>query len=101
MKAWKNLSSDRLIEKAFHTDNLGKLIQAAQIRRNIYLGLFCISFLSILVCALTNRPHVAIVALFLTTLSLVVVTKYDIHLMFLRIIRNQQAKKLEQDTEEN
>jgi uncharacterized membrane protein YjjP (DUF1212 family) len=91
----ENLDSDRNIDDAMHSDNIEKLIRGARLRRNIYLCLFFISFLSILLCALISLPTFAIVALFLTTLSLVIITKYDIHLLFLRIIHKQQLTKAE------
>ena len=101
IKGLEDLTSDNLIEEALRSENIEKLIRGARIRRNIYLWLFCISFFCILVGALTSLPTFAVVALFLTTLSLVVITKYDVHLVFLRIIHKQQIKKAEQEAQQD
>ena len=100
IKDFGNMDSDQFIDDALHSGHIEQLIRGARIRRNIYLLMFIISFFSIVVCAVISLPTFAVVALFLTTLSLVIITKYDIHLLFLRIIHKQQLGKAEREAQE-
>jgi len=83
----KELNNTRFLEEAFDERHNRRLAKAARFRRNIYLALFFAGFACILATAFTDRMELSILALFLATLSLVVVTKYDTQLFFLRIIK--------------
>ena len=92
---FRKIDSER-INTALHDENIEGLIRSTLIQRNIFLCFFIICFLSILACALLGLSTLTVVALFLTTISLVITTKYNTHLLFLRIIQRQNRKKEEQ-----
>ena len=95
IKGFEDLNNERFLNEAFETEHNQKLGRAARARRNIYLGLFVVGFVCIFVAALAGWLVLSILSLFLATLSLVVMTKYDTQLFFLRIIRLRGAKEEE------
>lgn len=93
IKGLKYLNGSQTIDKALHAENLEHLTRAAWIRRAVYLAMFFLSFSMIPVCAITEQMSATITSVFLTTISLVIVTKYDIHIQFLRIIKADHIKR--------
>jgi hypothetical protein len=92
----EELNSERFLNEAFDVEHNADLTKAARLRRNVYLLLFLIGFVCIFITASCNRVTLCILSLFLATISLVVMTKYDTQLAFLRVLHLR-----EKSTEEN
>lgn len=84
------LNTERFLHEAFDVRYRKKLIRAARLRRNVYLVLFLIGFICIFLAGLSGFLILSILSLFLATLSLVVVSKYDTQLFFLKIIAEKE-----------
>lgn len=80
-------NNDRFLNEAFDPECNQKLARKARTRRNIYLWLFLTAIACIFITALTAQKTLCILSLFLATISLVVMTKYDTQLFFLEILR--------------
>lgn len=80
------LNTERFLTEAFDAACRKKLILAARLRRNVYLALFLTGFACIFVAGLSGQLLLSILSMGLATLSLVVMTKYDTQLFFLKII---------------
>ena len=89
------LNTDRFLNDAFEPEHNPALLKAALLRRNIYLALFITGLVCIFITAFTSQMMLCILSLGLSTLSLVVMTKYDTQAFFLRII--QLRSKEEED----
>lgn len=94
---FEDLNNERFLEEAFNPDNNAELIRATRIRRNIYLWLFLTGICCIFITAVTLQMHMSILSLFLATVSLVVMTKYDTQLHFLTEIRLRNEKKSQEE----
>ena len=70
--------------KRFKPEFHSKWIKDTLLRRNIYLWLFLTGIACIFITAFTGQMLMSILSLFLATVSLVVMTKYDTQLFFLR-----------------
>lgn len=79
----EDLNNDQFLQEAFDPENNEKWIRAARLRRNVYLWFFLTGIACIFITAFTHQMHMSILSLFLATLSLVVMTKYDTQLYFL------------------
>ena len=93
---WKeigNLNSKRFLREAFDTKARKKLIRAVRLRRNVYLVLFFIGFFCIFVAGFSGWVLLSVLSLFLATLSLVVVAKYDTQVFFLKVIEEKGAEE--------
>lgn len=84
---------ETLIEETYDPKRTDALILGTYIRRNIYLGLFVTGFICTLITALMNRMTLCILSLFLATISLVVMTKYDTYHFFLKILKETHEHK--------
>ncbi len=84
-----DLNNERFLHEAFDATCRKKFIHAARFRRNVYLALFAVGFICIFVAGLAGLTTLSILSLFLATLSLVVMTKYDTQLFFLLIIKQK------------
>lgn len=84
------LNTERFLHEAFDATCRKRLIRAARLRRNVYLALFLAGFACIFIAGLSGLPLLCILSLFLATLSLVVMTKYDTQLLFLKIIGKKE-----------
>ncbi len=91
LKGIGDLNNKRFLDEAFNPRFQKKLIRSARLRRNVYLGLFVAGFLCIPIAALLGFLLLTILSLFLATLSLVVMTKYDTQLFFLKIIEKKEG----------
>lgn len=89
----EELNNDRYLERAFEPEFHDRFARAARLRRNVYLVLSVVGFGCILAATLLGRFLLSVLSLFLATLSLVVMTKYDTQLHFLQVIRQRGAGK--------
>ncbi len=83
------LNNECFLREAFNAKIRKKLLRSALLRRNVYLALFIIGFICIFVAGLSGLTTLSILSLFLATLSLVVVSKYDTQLFFLKLIQKK------------
>ncbi len=84
------LNGDHYLHQAFDPLLRKKLVRAARFRRNVYLALFFIGIICIFVAGFSGWATLTVLSLFLATLSLVVVTKYDTQVFFLKIIAKKE-----------
>jgi uncharacterized membrane protein YjjP (DUF1212 family) len=84
------LNNGHYLHKAFDPQLREKLIRAARLRRNVYLVLFFIGIVCIFIAGFSGWATLSCLSLFLATLSLVVVTKYDTQVFFLKIIAEKE-----------
>ena len=89
----QDLNNEVFLNDAFNADHHESLLKAARIRRNIYLWFSLTGFACIFITVFTGEFLMSILSLFLATLSLVVMTKYDTQLFFLRIIRMRELQR--------
>lgn len=83
------MNSEYFLRKAFDPQVRKKLIRAAYFRRNVYLVLFFIGISCIFIAGFSGWVLLSILSLFLAMLSLVIVTKYDTQVVFLKIIEEE------------
>lgn len=89
-KIFEDLNNARFLQEAFDATCRQKFIRATLLRRNTYLILFLVGFICIFIAGFGGRMLLSILSLFLSTISLVVMTKYDTQLAFLKIISKQE-----------
>ena len=92
LKKLGELNTERFLHEAFDAECRKKLVRAARLRRNIYLILFLVGFACIFIAGFSGWMLLSILSLFLATLSLVVMTKYDTQLFFLKVIEEKKEK---------
>ena len=93
----EDLNNDRFLDEAFNPEANERWIRATRLRRNVYCGFFLTGFACIFITAFTHQPSMSILSLFLATLSLVVMTKYDTQLSFLRILKLREDRQKERE----
>jgi len=93
----EDLNNDRFLKEAFNQDANAKWERAALLRRNIYLWLFLTGIACIFITALTRQVVMSFLSLFLALLSLVVMTKYDTQLTFLRMLKKKSSSSGEEE----
>lgn len=86
-----DLNNKHFLRGAFDKKTREKLLRFARFRRNVYLALFIIGFICIFITGFSDRLPLSIMSLFLATLSLVVMTKYDTQVFFLNIISEKDV----------
>lgn len=84
------LNNEHYMRQAFDPLLRKKLVRAARFRRNIYLVLFFVGIICIFIAGFSGWAVLSVLSLFLATLSLVVVTKYDTQVFFLKIIATKE-----------
>ena len=89
MKDFK-LNNENYLRQAFDPLLRKKLVRAARFRRNVYLVLFFVGIFCIFIAGFSGWAVLSVLSLFLATLSLVVVTKYDTQVLFLKIIAEKE-----------
>lgn len=99
MKILGDMNNERFLKEAFDPERNRQHTKAACLRRNIYCGLFLAGIICIFITAFINQILLATLSLGLALLSLVVMTKYDTQISFLRSIRRQQDQPGASDTE--
>lgn len=89
----EDMNSERFLNEAFDQECRIQWSKNATLRRNIYLWLFVVAILCLFYTAIIDRMTLCILSLFLATISLVVMTKYDTQLYFLNILqlRDEQS----------
>lgn len=94
----EDMNSERFLNEAFDEQLRIRSQKNARIRRNIYLGLFLTGMVCMVYTAMIDRMTLCVLSLFLATVSLVVMTKYDTQLHFLNILHLRELRKdVEQD----
>ena len=91
LKNFGELNTERFLREAFDATCRKKLIRSARLRRNVYLTLFLVGFFCVFIAGLSGFPLLCILSLFLATLSLVVMTKYDTQIFFLKILAKKEG----------
>jgi hypothetical protein len=92
MPKLEQLNNERFLNEAFDSKYHDKWENDARVRRNVYLWLFLTGVACVFITACTRQDTLCILSLFLATISLVVMTKYDTQLYFLRILRLRGSK---------
>jgi hypothetical protein len=87
----EDLNNDRFLAEAFNKETNAKWERAALLRRNVYLWFFLTGIACIFITAFTRQLLMSVLSLFLATLSLVVMTKYDTQLHFLRMLKARNS----------
>jgi hypothetical protein len=96
----EDLNNDRFLKEAFGKETNAKLERAVLLRRNVYLWFFLTGIACIFITAFTRQLLMSVLSLFLATLSLVVMTKYDTQLHFLRMLKTRNSGSDEENPEE-
>ena len=91
-------NSARFLNEAFDPVHHARWERGVRLRRNIYLWFFLTGIACIFITALTRQYLLCTLSLFLATLSLVIMTKYDTQLYFLNILRLRQGQKSNEAT---
>jgi len=86
MKLLEDLNSARFLDEAFDPEHNKRLLQAALLRRNVYLAFFLTGIACVFITALSGQVLLSFLSVGLATLSLVVMTKYDTQAFFLKVI---------------
>lgn len=86
----EDLNNDQFLDEAFEAEHNDRLVQAARMRRNIYLWLFLTGIACLFITLFTEDMTMSVLSLFLATISLVVMTKYDTQLRFLQTLRMRE-----------
>lgn len=89
----EKIDSERFMHEAFDETKRACWKKGIIIRRNIYLSLFILGMLCMLFTALIERTTLCILSLALAIISLVVMTKYDTQLHFLKILQVRETLK--------
>ncbi len=89
----QDLNNERFLDEAFNPETNAVWIRAVRLRRNVYLWLFLTGIGCLFITAFTHQIHMSILSLFLATLSLVVMTKYDTQLRFLTKLKLREVKE--------
>ena len=97
----ENLNNDRFLEEAFNKKTNAKWERAVLLRRNVYLWFFLTGIACIFITAFTRQLLMSILSLFLATLSLVVMTKYDTQLHFLQMLKPRDSASDEEDQDDD
>ena len=89
----EGMNSERFLTEAFDPELHNRRERGVHLRRNIYLGLFWVGMAGTGITALSDRILLSVLSLFLAVISLVVMTKYDTQLFFLRIIKRREENR--------
>ncbi|MEN8255017.1 MAG: hypothetical protein ABFR33_06060 [Verrucomicrobiota bacterium] len=93
MKESGSLNKKRLQREVFDPKCQQKLLRSARLRRNVYLVLFLIGNVCIFISGFAGKVLLSVLSLFLATLSLVVMTKYDTQVFFLKILEKKGSEE--------
>ncbi len=95
----EDINNEQFLKKAFDPEHNKERVRCTLIRRNIYLWLFLTGIACIFITAITHQMHMSILSLLLATISLVVMTKYDTQLFFLRNLTLREDEEAKFDEE--
>lgn len=84
------LNNRHYMHRAFDPELRKRLVRAARFRRNVYVVFFFIGLFCLFVAGFSGWATLSCLSLFLATLSLVVVSKYDTQVFFLKIIAEKE-----------
>jgi hypothetical protein len=84
------LNNDKYMHQAFDPHHREKLVRTARRRRSLYMILCFIGVGCVAIAGLVEMPTVCCLSLLLSTLAIVVVTKYDTQLLFLDVIEKRE-----------
>lgn len=90
---FEKIDSERLVHAAFDETMRTRMTRYALVRRNVYLWLFGIGMACTLYTAFTSCTTICVLSLFLAIISLVVMTKYDTQLHFLKVVQTREELK--------
>ena len=93
----EEMNSERFLKEAFKPEFHNKWLHDALLRRNIYLWLFLTGIACIFITAFTHQTLLMTLSLFLAIISLVVMTKYDTQLFFLRGLKLPESAEAAAD----
>ena len=96
----EDLNNDRFLNEAFNKETNAKWERAVLLRRNVYLWFFLTGIACIFITAFTRQLLMSILSLFLATLSLVVMTKYETQLHFLQMLKPRDPGSDEEDQDD-
>ena len=91
LKELGDLNNERFLREAFDAKFRNKLIRSARLRRNVYLVLSLAGFFCIFIAGFSGWLLLTVLSLFLSPLSLVVMTKYDTQVFFLKVIAEKEG----------
>ena len=97
----EDMNNERFLEEAFNKNTNTKWERAALLRRNVYLWIFLTGIACIFITAFTRQLLMSVLSLFLATLSLVVMTKYDTQLHFLQMLKPRDSTSDEEDPDDD
>ena len=89
----EEMNSERFMNEAFDQNMRNRWAKSATIRRNVYLGLFAAGMVCLVYTAITEWTTLCILSLFLSTISLVIMTKYDTQIHFLKVLQFRDELK--------
>lgn len=88
----KDLNTEQFLTDAFDPETNEQWIRAVRLRRNVYLWFFLTGIACIFITAFSSQTLLSILSLFLATLSLVVMAKYDTQLYFLTKLKLREPE---------
>jgi hypothetical protein len=89
------LNNKHYLHKAFDPHHRVRLVRTARRRRSIYLVICFIGVACVAVSGVLEQPTLTCLSLLLSTLSIVVVTKYDTQVFFLTLIDKEKQSREE------
>ncbi|WP_372794136.1 hypothetical protein [Pontiella sp.] len=89
----EEMNSERFMQEAFDHEMRARWTKSAVLRRNIYLGLFAAGMVCTLYTAFIHWSTLCVLSLFLSTITLVITTKYDTQIHFLKILESRDRLK--------
>lgn len=89
----EKIDSERFMNEAFDNEMRIRWTKSAIVRRNVYLWLFAVGMVCMLFTAFIGQTTLCILSLFLSTISLVVMTKYDTQIHFLKVLQVREELK--------
>lgn len=93
MPKLEDLNNERFLNDAFDEKCRERWITSSRTRRNVYMWLFVVGMFCMFYTAIIDRMTLCILSLFLATVSLVVMSKYDTQLRFLHVLQFRDAHK--------
>jgi hypothetical protein len=92
----EDLNNERFLGEVLEEPLRQQWAAGSRIRRNVYMALFIIGLICMVYTALVHRMTLCILSLFLATVSLVVMTKYNTQLQFLKVLTRIDEQKMQE-----
>ena len=90
------LNNRHYLHQAFDPHHRRKMVRTARRRRSIYLVICYVGIACLATSCALELPTLCCLSLLLSTLSIVVVTKYDTQVYFLEVIDRQEQSRKEE-----